>query len=215
MAPPPSPADDAAVSIAIRLAARGDARSIETIVARFSPALHMQARHRLTAALRRHVDPTDIVNDVWLATLRRLPQFEPDKGRAVPTLLAYLGTAVLRRVYELHCKHFGGKPPILPAHADSGSGAPGPLADLSADTTGVVTKAVRAERFETLHRACDELDPVDRAVVVLRAIEQQPNEVVASVTGLTPNAISQRLRRGMAKLRERLPDSIFDDLDDE
>ena len=85
---------------------------------------------------------------------------------------------------------------------------------LSAETTGIVSKVVKGERYAALHAAVAELDELDRAVVVLRALEQLPNEAVAAMTGLQPNAVSQRLRRALAKLRERLPNSVFDDLDD-
>jgi RNA polymerase sigma factor (sigma-70 family) len=201
------------MSATIRRAAAGDTICVATIVERFTPALLMQAEHRLGSALRRYADPHDVVNDAWLGALRRLAEFNPAEGRAVPTMLAYLGVAVLRRVHELYRKHLVGKPALV-----TPDGEPDNTVDLAAqlpaETTGVVTRALRAERFEALHRAIEALDPTDRAVVVLRAIEQQPNDVVASVTGLAPNAVSQRLRRAMAKLRERLPASIFDELDD-
>lgn len=200
------------LSSAIKRAGEGDPRSVATLVERLTPALVMQASHRLGPTLRRFVEPEDVVNDVWLASLRRLSEFVPAEGRATASLLSYLGVAVLRRVHRMHKIH-------MATPGGLGRGAADPeaseaLAELPAETTGVVSKHVRSERHRALHEAVAELDEVDRAVVVLRALEQHPNEAVAAMTGLQPNAVSQRLRRALAKLRERLPESVFDDLDD-
>jgi RNA polymerase sigma factor (sigma-70 family) len=203
---------DAEASAWLRRASRGDEDAQRALVERFTPALLAQAQYRVGAPLRRFVDPSDVVADVWLVALRRLPAFDPAPGRATGTFLAYLGTVLLRRVRDLYERHLAGKPEVVPhgaAGADGGAGL-----ELSAHTTGVVTRVVRAERAAALTRALDELEPLDRAVVALRAIEGQRNEVVAALTGLASNAVSQRLRRALAKLRERLPESIFDDLTD-
>jgi RNA polymerase sigma-70 factor (ECF subfamily) len=204
---------DRELSIVIRNAARGEPGAVAAIVERLTPALLMQAEHRLGAALRRFVEPQDVVNDVWLSALRRLPEFRADTGRAVPSLLAYLGVAVLRRVLELHKRHIDGKPFVRTADAAAESGSDALAADIAATATGAVTAAVRAERGAALRAAIDALDETDRAVVVLRGVEAQDLEVVAMLTGLTPNGVSQRYRRALAKLRERLPASVFDELD--
>lgn len=206
---------DTEISAAVRRAAAGDATSVATIVDRYTPALLMQAEHRLSAALRRHVEPLDVVNDVWLRVLPKLADFAPAPGAAAATLLEYLGTAVLRRVHEIYRKRLAGKPVLVEPRRDPAASAFDPLAVLSAHVTGAVTQAVRGERRSILRRAIDELDETDRAVVVMRAIEGQPNDVVAAAVGLTPNAVSQRLRRAIEKLRATLPSSVFHDLADD
>lgn len=200
------------MSAFIRKAAKGDAPSLAALVERFTPALLLQASYRITPRLRRFVDPQDVVNDVWLGALGRLSSFDPQQGRAVPTLLAYLGVAVMRRVYHLDSKHLKGKPTVIGNAGRDGDPSFDPVADLPAETTGVVSRAVRSERWDALRGAIAELEETDRAVVVLRAIEQQPAEIVAGLTGLSPNAVAQRLRRALEKLRKLLPQSIFDDL---
>jgi RNA polymerase sigma factor (sigma-70 family) len=159
------------------------------------------------------VDPEDVVNDVWLASLPRLREFTPEDGHATASLLRYLSVAVLRRVHRLLKVHLATPGGLVRAAPDPD--AVKALAELPAETTGVVSKNVRAERHRTLHEAVAELDELDRAVVVSRALEQHSNDSVAVMTGLQPNAVSQRLRRAMAKLRERLPESVFLDLADE
>lgn len=206
--------DDRDFSVVIRRAAGGEPAAVGALVERLTPALLMQAEHRLGTALRRFVEPQDVVADVWLGTLRRLPEFRAEPGRAVPSLLAYLGVAVLRRVLELHRRHRDGAPVVRPADGPSFDTGAGLADQISATATGAVTAVLRAERGAALRAAIDALDETDRAVVVFRGVEAQELGVVAMLTGLTPNGVSQRYRRALAKLRERLPASVFDELDE-
>ncbi len=201
------------MSVVIRRAAAGDAAAVAAMVERFTPALLMQAEHRMTSALRRHVDPEDVVNDVWLAALRRIGDFRPAEGRAGATLMSYLGVAMMRRVRELYEKYVDRKPSAGPADGVSDDPAKLPE-DIAATATGVVTGVLRSERGAVLRAAVAELDDLDRSVVVMRGIEGQAPQLVAMLTGLSENAVAQRLRRALAKLRERLPATVFDDLGD-
>lgn len=206
-------AADREMSAVIRRAAAGDTAAVGAMVERFTPALLMQVEHRIGAALRRFVDPQDVVNDVWLATLRRFDGFDPDEGRAGATLMAYLGVAAMRRVRELYEKYVHGKPVVAVAPGSADSQSP-PAMDVATSATGAVTAVLRAERGATLRAAVAELDETDRTVVVLRGIEGQSPQLVAMLTGLSENAVAQRLRRALEKLRNRLPATIFDDLGD-
>jgi RNA polymerase sigma factor (sigma-70 family) len=205
--------DDRELSEHIRAAAAGSAASVARIVERFTPCLLAQADHRLGASLRRFADPADVVSAVWIIALRRLPEFDPQPGAAARTWLRFLGTILLRQVRDLYEKHLGGKP--VAASPGGEPGVPDSGAGLPDDTTGIVTRAVRAERAEALRDAIAALEPLDRAVVVLRAIEGQTNDIVAASTGLAPNTVSVRLRRALTKLRERLPASCLADLAEE
>ncbi len=209
---PQVPDDDRELSLSIRRASGGNASDLAALVDAFTPLLLVQAEYRVGAALRRFVEPADVVNDVWLVALRRLPDFRPEPGRATSGLVRFLGTVMLHHVRDLYEKHIAGKPQAKVAIAGPASSVGG--VELSAETTGIVTKAARAERHSTLQNAIAQLDPVDRAVVVLRAIEDQPNQVVAGATGLAPNTVSVRLRRAIEKLRKLLPESLARELDE-
>jgi RNA polymerase sigma-70 factor (ECF subfamily) len=210
--PAPTPSGSGDVSVVIRRAVAGDPEAVARLVESFTPALVLQADLRLGPALRRLVDPLDVVNDAWFAALRRLGDFRADEGRVSHALLSYLGVAVLRRIQELHRKHLAGKP-LTTAIADPGAGKSG-APELSDSVTGAVTHALRAERRDLLRRAVAELEEVDRLVVVARSIEGQEIDEVARMAGLSPNAVSQRHRRALQKLRGLLPAAVFDD-DDE
>ena len=50
---------------------------------------------------------------------------------------------------------------------------------------------------------------------MLRGIEQNPVQDVALLLGLRPNTVTVRYRRALARLRELVPGSAFDELGDE
>jgi RNA polymerase sigma factor (sigma-70 family) len=85
-------------------------------------------------------------------------------------------------------------------------------AALPVSTRGPATRVVASEAARLTQAAIDELPERDRELVVLRGIEQRPNDEVARLLGLTPNAASQAYRRALARLRARLPDSVFGEL---
>lgn len=56
----------------------------------------------------------------------------------------------------------------------------------------------------TLLAALDDLDPLDRAVVVLRYLDDASTDDVARQLGLSNGAVRKRLMRALRRLRERL-----------
>ena len=52
--------------------------------------------------------------------------------------------------------------------------------------------------------ALDELAPLDRAIVVLRYLEDLPAEEVGHVLGLSPGAVRKRAARALDRTRDRL-----------
>ena len=87
-------------------------------------------------------------------------------------------------------------------------------ARLPSEASGVITQAVRRERSDALREQLDALSETDREVVMLRGIEQHPSKTVAVLLGIAPAAVDQRYSRALRRLRERLPESVFWELDD-
>jgi RNA polymerase sigma factor (sigma-70 family) len=191
--------DDAGVtSLHVRRAKRGDGSSLEWLIERFTPLLLAQARYRLSPALAAHVDPEDLVQEVWTVALSGLPALGMRDGRETPVLLRFLSTTLLYRVANLTRKHIRG---VSRTKDESLA----PLVErLPEETRGAVTRIAGREARGDLARAIGELSERDRAIVVLRGIERHSNARVAELVGDSPNAVSLRYNRALAALRERL-----------
>ncbi len=195
----------------VRRAVDGDLSSLGWVVRRLTPLLIAQAGWRLGPMMRRYYDPEDLVNDAWAVALPKLAGLPPRDGRYSPVLLRFLSTTLLNRVNNLVKKHLrGDRPGVVPA-GDGDSGGD-PLNFLPADASGVVTAAIKREVRSTVLECIDELEPIDREIIMLRGIEQHSPQTVAELLGLTTDAVGMRYHRALKRLRERLPDSVFDDL---
>ena len=198
------PHDD--TSIHVGRAKGGNEESLSWVVARFSPALLLQASYRMSTALRRNHDPDDVIADVWMRALPHLPKLEPRNGRLTPVVLKFLSTTLLRRLSELHRKHLKGKPHVIAA------GTTESAIDISDDEASVVTHLTRQTAWRRVAAAIESLPPSAREVVVLRGIEQLSNLEVAQRLSESEQAVSVRYRRALDELRRRLRGSIFEEL---
>jgi DNA-directed RNA polymerase specialized sigma24 family protein len=153
-------------SLNVRRALDGDSLSLEWVVKRFTPFLLLQAEIRMSSALRKRWDPEDLVSDVWVTTLPRLRDIEPREGHYARVLIRYLSTVLLHRVLDL-LKRQRRRGDALPLN--SGEDSP----SLSAQESGVVSKATRKERSSLLYRAMTQLDSEDQRLLVYRGIEQR------------------------------------------
>lgn len=198
---------DALTTIHVRQARKGDPESTSWIVERFTPLLLAQARYRVRGRYESVIDPEDVVNDVWLRCIPKLEDVQEARQRETPRLLAFLSTALLNRINTLIMKH------VRRGEMPGGSIADEVLAQVPQSTIGVVTRAVRAERYQDVLGAIAELPDDDREVVVLRAIEQHTNAQVGTMLGMEPGTVAVRYHRALARLKKRLPDSAFAGLD--
>ena len=196
----------------IQRAREGDRDSLTWIVRRFSPLLLAQARFRMGKSLMSRYDPEDIVAEVWAVALNRLATIKSHSEYQTPTLLRFLGTTLVFEVNNLARKHIRKEAVKLESDVSDSVGT-GLLSRMPAETSGVLTSAVREERKGILLACIEALDPVDREVVILRGVEQHDNQKVAELLDMKPNTVSRRYQRALEKLRAKLPGSVFDELE--
>ena len=199
--------DSDQTTLRVRRARDGDLDSLGWLVARFSPLLLTQARHRMGPALLARLEPEDVVNDVWATVLPRLPELGERDGRHTPVLLRFLSTVLLNRVNNL-LRLRATESEGVRAEALTAS-----LERLPEETRGPVTRMADSERQAAALAALDELGPRDRELILLRALEQHSNHEVASLLGLEPNTAAQAYKRALERLRKILPGSVFDELE--
>ena len=180
------------------------------LIERFTPAVYLAARRRLVPPLRGLYDPEDLVQEVWAVALPRLQDLRAQNDHFTPVILQFLSSILLNKVRNLMQKHLREK------RANAEAGPPPSLTDLAQqlpdEATTIVSRAIRHETFETFKACIDRLQPDDQRIVVLRGIEQVSNQEAAMVLGLPPATVSTRYRRALSKLKNMLPNSIFQDL---
>ncbi len=203
---------------AARLAAAidGDRASVAWLVERFDPALHAAARWHLRGRLARVCDGDDLVHEVWLVALGRLASGDPERIAAAPRFLAFLSGVMRHLVNDLLRRHLRGDAPRIASGLGGGDGVR-PDGDprsavWRAEVTSVTARVESTEARRRFREALSALDETDRAVVVLRGIEQVSARETATIVGSTEGAVAVRYHRARAKLRERLRASFLDDV---
>lgn len=189
----------------VRRAKAGDRESLAWLFLRLKPLLLAQARYRMGRSLSRICDAEDLVNEVWVLLLDRIGELEARGGRETPVLLKFLSTALLYQVNNHLRKHIrrGEKP---------GADRDTQLPSATSPDPGGATRAEVAERIDAVLAALDTLPPRDREILILRGVEQKENMEVARLLGESANAVSLRYNRALQKLRETLPESVFEEL---
>lgn len=187
-------------SLHIARARSGDSQSREFLVDRFGPVLLAQANYRLRGKLRSLCEPEDLVQEVWVTVLPRLPDLNARDGRWTPVILRFLATTLVRKVNHLLRKR------IAVAHDNPvPSHAPGS----AAQQPGVVSHACRREQWTTVCTAIEQLSADEQELLVLRGIEQLSNQEIARKLGIQDYEATRRYQRALARLRTSLPESVF------
>ena len=53
------------------------------------------------------------------------------------------------------------------------------------------------------------MEPRDRELILLRGVEQNSYQAIAAVVGRDPKVLAVQYSRALAKLRAKLPESVF------
>jgi RNA polymerase sigma factor (sigma-70 family) len=176
------------------------------MIAHFEPFCRAQIRLRL-GSHGQPEDVDDLLSELWLLTLRRLPELRPREGRHAPVLVRFLGTSALNL-----CNNFlRGE---IRRRASSGTNGErrSSFDELADETSGVESRAIGADIREQVERSLRDLDIPKRDVLVLRIMEQRTNKEIAATLRIDPNTVAVRYRRAVEELRRRLPVQMFKDL---
>ena len=162
--------------------AGGDAEAFEDVVALYQARLTRLA-HRL---LGWGGDPEDVVQDVFLAALRKAKDF---RGRA--SLWTWLATITVNRCRrQLQRQALWRR--FLFAQVREQAAVAADRGALGDEASCRVRQAVAA------------LPARDREVIVLYYLEECPASEISELLGATPNAVQVRLHRARAKLSAAL-----------
>jgi RNA polymerase sigma-70 factor (ECF subfamily) len=183
----------------------GDRAALSSVFEAFEPGLLRMVELRLDFALRRRLDPHDIVQETLLEAARRFDDWSADPR--IP-FQVWLRLICAKWITNAQRTHFGTlkrdvareeviveRPSVSSANAAE---------HFVASQTSPSQAATREEAHRILLRALEELDEVDREIVVLRNFEELSNEDTAIELGIEPAAASKRFARALLRLRPAL-----------
>ncbi len=179
----------------VEMLQRGEDGAVETLVDRYGAWIHRVARRLLD-------DPRDaeeITQDVLLIVVRKIHTF---KGEAAFSSWLYriAVNAAYQRLRSRGARREVSLEPFLPVFDEEGRTV-GPVADWSAQ---LEDPAFAAEARTAIEGAIARLPEDYRIVILLRDVEELPNEEVADLLGLSVAAVKSRLHRARLVLRHEL-----------
>ena len=183
-APIPDPVSDSTLHVLER-AQQGDEMAARILIERALPPVRRWARGRLPRYARSDADTEDVVQDVFLRTLKRLKRFN---HRTVGGLQAYLRQAVVNRVRDLIRGSKGRTNESIEA-PEPRDWMPSPL-----------EAAIMGEQLEHFLAALTRLRPADRQVIVWRIELGYSADEIAVKLGKSKPAAAMTISRAMARL---------------
>jgi RNA polymerase sigma-70 factor (ECF subfamily) len=197
----------------LRRAAEGDALSWEAIVAESRQRLRRMVAFRLDHRLQGRIDPSDVLQDAYLAAFQDLDAYL--RLPAMPFFLWLKGIAD-NKLRELHRTHLGTQMRD-PRREVSICGGAVPETTSTACAAGLLDNltraseaAIRVELKVRLENALNAMEPLDREVLALRHIEQLSPAETAQVLGIKEKAAGMRYVRALRRLKEILSGLIPD-----
>jgi len=187
-------------------ATSGDQHSLAELLGYYRPRLRNMVAFRMDKHLQGRVDPSDVLQEVFLELADKLDEFKTRKM----SFFVWIRLVTIERVLRTHREHLTTQKRDarrelsidhqLGSDATSMSIALGLLANVSS----VGDRAARAEQQAALLKLLGKMDPTDREVIALRVFEGLSNGEAAETLELTKQTASKRFIRAMRRLREAM-----------
>lgn len=175
--------------------------------ARHRARLYRIVRFRLDPQLAARLEPDDVLQEAWLAALKRVDHFLDHSD--LP-MFVWLRLMVGQTIVDIHRHHLGSQMrdayrELTLSHRDlSHSTAASMVSQLLGKAASPSQAAVRDETARQLRDSLEAMDPIDREVLALRHFEELSNNEVAEVLEITPKAASIRYVRALQRLKRIL-----------
>ncbi len=187
-----------------RLLTTGDKQALAELFSLHRESLRKMVQFRLDNRLRHRVDAEDILQEAFLAAEQRIGSYRDDSERSV---FIWLRLIVGQTLIDVHRRHLGTK--MRDANQEVSlrhNGSPmASSATLSGHLLGHLTSpsqaAMRAEMVVLLEGVLQNMDDLDREVLMLRHFEELSNNEVAEILGIQKSAASNRYVRALQRLK--------------
>lgn len=190
-APRPTPAEPSEATLIARALAR-DATALAEIMRRNNRRLYRAA----WGILRDEQEAEDAVQDCYLKAFAALPNFRGEAALSTwLTRIAINEALMRRRKHQAQAAAVGNVIPLRPEGPDEPAEDP---------TLSPESAAMRTQLRPYLEEAVGALPEDQRAVFVLRALEELSVEETAQILDLNPQTVRTRFLRARRKLQEQL-----------
>ncbi len=191
----------------LAIAGAGDKNAAAVLFARHRERLRRMVRLRLDGRLQSRLDPSDVLQDVYLEFAKTVEAYaqQPDAP-----LFLWLRMLTERKLHYLHRMHLGSK--IRDSRREvslhRGSLPQASSAMLAAQLLGKFTSpSIAAMRIEVkirIEETLNSMDAMDREILALRHYEQLTNAEAAKTLGISEAAASIRFIRALRRLKNIL-----------
>lgn len=188
----------------LKRADSGDPQALGDLLESGRERLTQIVSFRLDQQLRARIDPADVVQDTFAEATKRVVKGQRDQR--IPFFL-WLRLLTLQKLAELHRSHLGVQSRDAGREVSIFSG-PLPQATsavIAAQLLGKLTSpsqaAIRIETQLRVEEKLNEMDKIDREILVLRHFEKLSNQETARVLNIKESAASNRFIRALKKLK--------------
>jgi RNA polymerase sigma-70 factor (ECF subfamily) len=151
---------------------------------------------RIDPRLVGRMDPDDVLQETFLEAKKRLQAYRDDDK----PFLVWIRLITQQTMIDLYRKHLGAK--MRNAGREVMAPKSGTLSGLFvAQITSPSRALLREEVRARIERALEEMDEIDREVLLLRHFEELTNKETAAVLGIQENAASNRYVRALGRLK--------------
>ncbi|MEZ6037761.1 MAG: sigma-70 family RNA polymerase sigma factor [Planctomycetota bacterium] len=174
----------------------GDDGAMGPLFALHHEKLARMVHFRLDPRLVGRLDPEDVLQETYLEAEKRLQAFRDDDK----PFLVWIRLITLQTMVDLFRRHLGAK--MRSAGREVAAPKSGTLSGLFVGHITSPSHAVmREEARIQIEAALQEMDEIDREVLMLRHFEELSNKEVATVLGIQENAASNRYVRALGRLK--------------
>lgn len=186
----------------------GDAAALAELFRRHRKRLKQMIRLRLDRRLQGRVDPSDIIQEAYIDAAQKISEYA--RKRSELPFFLWLRLVAGERLLRVHRQHLGtamrdaGREVSLYRGALPQASSESLAAQLLGRFTTVSQKLIRAEVQLQLQQALNQMEPLDREIVMLRHFEELSNGEASRVLGISAQAASNRHMRAMSRLQMTL-----------
>jgi RNA polymerase sigma-70 factor (ECF subfamily) len=184
---------------------RGNLPEVETLFSAHRKYIRHVVGLRMDAALRRRIDPSDIVQEAFVEAMRRANEYARDPKLPVRLWLRQLA---IDRLIMSHRQHVGaGKRSTKREFALPDQSSLLLAEQLVAPTRSPSKHAARKEMIAKVRDAVANLSESDREIILLQAFEGLNSTESGQILGIEPATARKRFGRALLRVRQRLIES--------